>query len=1084
MSRFLCMAVGVLMLLSCEKGGDLFKNPNPQKTGLLFTNQITETDELNILDYLYFYNGGGVAVGDINNDGLPDIYFTGNQVPNKLFINKGNLQFEDITQKAGVAGNNSWSTGVTMADVNGDGWLDIYACAVVGINGFKGYNELFINNQDGTFSEQSSDYGLDFDSYSSHATFFDYDLDGDLDLFLLNHAVHTQESYGQASLRLKRNYETGDKLLRNDGATFVDVSEEAGIYGGINGYGLGLAVADFNTDGYPDIFVGNDFHEDDYYYLNNGDGTFSEQMRTYFGHTSRFSMGNDVADINHDGLPDLISLDMLPEDEKALKASEGDDNEQTQRMRTKQYGYHYQFSRNMLYINRPNGKFQETALLSGIAATDWSWSALFGDYDQDGYQDLFIANGIPRRPNDLDFVKFTSTDQIQNKLSNTKLVDNKALDLMPSGAVPNYIFKGGKDLEFKNQSANWIHQDSLNSNSVAYADLDLDGDLDLVVNNLNHPSELYINQTNASASYLKLKFRGIGKNTQGIGVKAYAYIQDKVHYRELQPSRGFQSSSEPILHFGLGNIKDVDSLRIIWPNKTQQSLKGIKANQTLIINQKEAKPLNPTKREESKNLFKMVANNLGIDFIHEEDNYVDFNREKLIPYKLSDRGPAFAIGDLNGDGTLDLFFGGSKFIAPQLYKGADTIFTKDNWQEPTQEKWLQHEIKKEDVNALIHDFNGDGLSDLIIASGGGDFFGNSEILTDSYYVQKDGQLQPHDFPKFYQNTSVIKAADYDNDGDLDLFLGGHSQTGKFGAGVPSYVLKNQQGSFEIDTKFELTGMVTDAEWVDYNRDGNLDLMVVGEWMSPKLYTYKAGDWVQNKLPLNQGLWQSVQSYDIDQDGDLDFLLGNWGLNTKFRATAENPLRMYFGDFDHNGQTETLVGIEKEGEYYALETLDGLSGQMVHLRKKYNNYSSFAGQTLEEIMNKETLESAMKLEVNNLASGVLLNQNGAFEFQPFGTHLQTAPITAFCKYDFDNDGQEEVLLGGNYFGVKPYHGRFDSFTGALLKSNQKWTLADELGLDFMFKSVRHLQVFELNQKKYLIVVYNDEPLEVYALHKSN
>lgn len=447
----------ILLLVSCkeQEPSSLFHLLPSSQSGVDFQNTVVETDSLNILDYLYFYNGGGLAMGDINNDGLPDLYFSSNQQKNHLYLNKGNLKFEDISEKAGVNGNSSWNTGAIMVDVNGDGWLDIYVMAVVGINGFEGHNELFVNNRDNTFTELSAQYGLDLQCYGTSAAFLDYDLDGDLDLYVLNHAVHTQESFGRAQIRNQRNEKTGDRLLRNDGNRFTDVSEEAGIYGGINGYGLGVSVADFNQDGYPDIYVGNDFHEDDYFYLNNGDGTFTESLKTYFGHTSRFSMGNDAADINHDGWPDLISLDMLPEDDAVIKSSEGDDMYQTLKMRTQQYGYHYQYSRNMLFVSDPEKAYSETALLSGIAATDWSWSALFADYDLDGEQDLFISNGIPKRPNNLDYIKFISNDQIQQKLNDGRLVDQKALEMMPSGKVCNYFFKGNKELLFTDVSKAW-----------------------------------------------------------------------------------------------------------------------------------------------------------------------------------------------------------------------------------------------------------------------------------------------------------------------------------------------------------------------------------------------------------------------------------------------------------------------------------------------------------------------------------------------------------------------------------------------------------------------------------------------------
>ena len=585
MKYFVLIAV-LLVFSNCKDQGELFYNPEPQETGVTFTNALESNDQLNILDYLYFYNGGGVAIGDINNDGLQDIFFSGNQVSNKLYLNRGDLKFEDISTQAGIEGNSSWNTGSVMGDVNGDGLLDIYVCAVVGINGFDGYNELFINNGDNTFTESAGSYGLDFDTYSSNAAFLDYDLDGDLDMYLLNHAVHTQESFGSVDLRYDRNYQTGDRLMRNDGTKFTDVSEEAGIYGGINGYGLGVSVADFNQDGFPDIYVGNDFHEDDYYYLNNGDGTFTESLKEYFGHTTRFSMGNDATDINHDGFPDLISLDMLPENEVALKSSEGDDNIQVQKLRVERYGYHYQFTRNMLYINQPSGEYLETALMSGVAATDWSWSALFADYDQDGEQDLFISNGITKRPNNLDFIKFISNEQIQKKINNTKLVDQQAIDLMPSGAINNYIFRGGGNLDFKDMSSKWITNDTLVSGASAIGDLDNDGDLDLVTNNINRPATLYINKTDTKANYLKIVFEYEGANPFGIGTKVFSYSKGDLQYKELYTTRGFQSSSEPMLHFGYGNLKKIDSIKIVWPNKTYQVLKDIDPNQKLVITPK------------------------------------------------------------------------------------------------------------------------------------------------------------------------------------------------------------------------------------------------------------------------------------------------------------------------------------------------------------------------------------------------------------------------------------------------------------------------------------------------------------------
>jgi hypothetical protein len=1078
MNRFPFILFLTVLAISCNKGGSLFENLDPEKTGLDFTNTLRSSKDLSILDYLYFYNGGGVSIGDINDDGLPDIFFTGNQVKNKLYLNKGNLEFEDISSSARIEGNSDWNTGVTMADVNGDGLLDIYVCAVVGINGFNGHNELYINNGNNTFTESAAKYGLDFDSYSANAAFFDYDLDGDLDMYLLNHAVHTQNSFGRFDLRYERQYETGDKLLRNDNGKFIDVSEEAGIYGGVNGYGLGLAISDFNQDGYPDIYVGNDFHEDDYYYLNNGDGTFTESLKKYFGHTSRFSMGNDVADINNDGRPDFLSLDMLPENEVALKSSEGDDNIQTQKMRIDRFGYHYQFTRNMLFVNQPDGNFMETALMSGIAATDWSWSGLFGDFDLDGQQDLFISNGIPKRPNDLDFIKFVSNDQIKSKIDNTKLVDQQALDLMPSGNVHNYIFKGGEDLQFQDMSDKWITKDTLVSGATAVGDLDGDGDLDLVTNNINQPATLYVNKTNNKGKYVKVKFNYTQNNKFGIGTKVYSYANGGLQFKELFPTRGFQASSEPMVHFGYKNVTEVDSIKIIWPDKTYQVLKNIPVNQTLTVTPKNNQTFDYNSLHEAqKSLFSPVDHNLGLDFTHIEDNYTDFNREKLIPYQISDRGPAFAMGDLNNDGKEDIFIGGAKYTPAQVFVQQDTIFINQKIES------LQKDSIQEFISASIADFNNDGKNDLIVSSGGGDFFGNSEPLMDAYYVQKDSAFQRIELPESYQNSSVVAPFDYDGDGDLDVFIGGHTITAEFGAPANSYLLENNEGAFKIKRDFEKfsKGMITDAIWSDFDGDGTTDLILVGEWMSPKFLKYENGSFTEvNQLDLN-GLWQTVEAFDIDGDGDKDYLLGNWGTNSRFKASEEHPMKLYFNDFDDNGQTETVTAMEKNGKYYPLETLDGLASQLVYLKKKYTTYKSFAGDTMEEIFGEDALKSSNQLQVNTLQSGYLRNDGGSFVFVPFKNELQVSPILSFLVDDFNGDGQKEVLLAGNYFGVKPYHGRMDSFPGALIKSDGSIILGNQLGLDFTKKSIRHLKTFTLDHKKYLLAIFNNDKAQVYKIN---
>ena len=1080
MNNFFKIGLASLLFISCSKNENkLFEKLSAEESNVKFNNQLDESKNISILDYLYYYNGGGVALGDINNDGLVDIYFTSNQGKNKLYLNKGGNKFDDISVKAGVEGESDWKTGSIMADVNGDGYLDIYVCAVVGINGFEGHNELYINNRDNTFTESAAEYGLDIDNYSSSVAFFDYDSDGDLDMYLLNHAIHSEASYGKADIRNNRNYESGDKLFRNDNGKFVDVSAQAGIFGGANGYGLGIAVSDFNLDGNPDIYICNDFHEDDYYYLNNGDGTFTESLKNYFGHTSRFSMGVDVADINHDGFPDIMTLDMLPENEKVLKSSAGDDNPQMLKVRTGKLGYHYQYTRNMMQINQAGKHFTETALLSGIAASDWSWSSLFADYDQDGEQDIFVCNGIPKRPNDLDYIKYFSNDNVKTKLNTTKLLDKQALKKMPKGDVTNYIFQGSKDLQFKNKSNEWIENDSIISNGGAYADLDNDGDLDIVTNNLNNIASIYINKTDNKANYLKLKLRFGGKNTFGIGSKVISYVKGKKQFKEIQTTRGFQSSSEPIIHFGYGKIKQVDSIQVIWPDRTVQTLKNVKTNQTITIQPNPGrKTFNYAKLHPAiLPVFKKSENNLGIDFTHQENDFVDFTAQKLIPYQRSDRGPAIAVGDLNNDGKQDIFFGGAQGKLAAIYLQNGKGFSKKSYHS------IYLDSIYEDASAVIGDFSGDKQNDLVVASGSGQYAAD---LIHRLYL--GNTLIKSAFPDTKAtNASVIKTIDYDKDGDLDLFIGNNSKYNSFGRMPDCYLLNNNKGKFSIvqSKTFEAIGMVTDAVVTDFNKDGILDLIVVGEWMKPKFFANTKGnfkDVTESLLPGNQnGLWQSICTFDIDHDGDQDYLVGNWGMNSKFKASQNFPMKMYYDDFDTNDTFETIVAIEKNGKYYTTLGLDELAEEFSGmLKKKFNTYKSFAGKTLEEVFDPKMLEKAELYEVHNLKSGYLRNDKGKFTFVPFSNKMQVSPITSFAKADFDGDGKDEVFAAGNYFGVTPFHSRFDGFSGALIKDQKTIYLGSQIGIDLTQKAVRHLDIITLDSKKYLLVTVNNKKAEVYEL----
>jgi hypothetical protein len=1076
------IAFCVLLLTACSTDDRRFQKAEAVDTGIVFENKVTPTEDFNIIDYLYFYNGGGVAIGDINGDDLPDLYFSGNQVKNKLYLNKGNLKFEDITKQAGVEGNSTWNTGSIMGDVNGDGLLDIYVCAVVGLKNLNGHNELFINNGDNTFSERSAEFGLDFETYCSSAAFLDYDLDGDLDIYLLNHAIHTPESFGHANLRNVRTYETGGKLLRNDGAKFVDVSEQAKIYGGINGYGLGVAVSDFNVDGYPDIYVGNDFHEDDYYYVNNKDGSFSELGKQAFTSMSKFSMGSDVADINHDGYPDLMTLDMLPDDEEILKRSVDEESHSIQKMRTGKYGYNFQFPRNILQINQGNGKFLETALMSHVAATDWSWSALFSDFDQDGNQDLFVSNGIPRRPNDLDYIKYVSSEEIVKTIGATKLADQKALALMPSGNAQNFIFKGSGSYTFEDMSERWLPNEKNSSTASAYGDLDNDGDLDIVVNNIDEKASIYVNTTDQSANYLKVKLKYTAPNSFAIGARVFSYHGGSLQLKEMYTVRGFQSSSEPIIHFGYGTTSVVDSLKIVWPNGLVQKLSKIKTNQTLVVSPDSTlrSTLSMPGTSTSKIFSFVDQKTLGLNLAHTEDNYSDFDRLKLLPYQQSDRGPAIAVGDLDNDGQDDIFLGGSKYIPSQIYTQSQSGFV------PFQIPTIKNDSIQEDVDAVIEDFNGDGKPDLFTGTGGADFYGKARPLLDRYYMFGDSGFTRVEIPMYFENASCVKAFDYDGDGDLDVFVGSESVSDNFGNAPKSYLLTNENGQFtptQVDL-FEKLGMVTDAVWEDYNNDDQVDLIVVGEWMAPAFLKNIGGVFSKEEIVdegLN-GLWQSISAFDIDKDGDQDYILGNWGLNSKFRASEKFPLRMYYNDFDKNGKTETIIAIEKKGNYYPLVGFDVIASQIPSLRKKYTSYHAFAGQKIDQIFSEELLDESTLYEVHQLASGYLQNDKGKFKFVPLPIELQISPVMAQLKYDFDSDGKEEVLLGGNYFGVQPVHGRYGSFSGALIKSSNDILPGYTIGLDLINQSVRNFKVITIKNEKYLLVAVNNGRVQIYKLNK--
>jgi hypothetical protein len=1080
MKKITVTLVAITLLLACsDETGKRTSNSTfllnkllAKDTGIDFANLVTEDAQHSIINYIYYYNGGGVASGDVNNDGLPDLYFVSNMGANKLYLNKGDLKFEDVSNNANISGNASWNTGVTMVDINNDSLLDIYVCAVSGLLDFKGHNELFINNGDGTFTEKAKDYGLDFMGYSTQAYFFDYDKDGDLDVYIVNHAVHTTLSHGRAELRNQRAPLVGDVLLNNHNGKFTDVSETAQIFGGVNGYGLSASVADFNNDGWDDIYVCNDFHEDDYYYLNNQDGTFRESLADAFTTISRFSMGSDAADINGDGYQDLMTLDMLPKSERILKETEGDDAMFNMQVHLKKLGYKDQYSRNMLQINNSGDYFKEMAFLNEVANTDWSWAPLFADFNNDSHQDLFISNGILKRPNGLDFKKYVSSAfKGRSEKDGLEWLFN-SINEMTSGKVSNEIFEGNSK-KFESKTGVWIENKPNLSNGAIYVDLDRDGDLDLVTNNFGKTAGLYQNTLDASKSYITLDFEYKGQNKEGIGLKTIVYNNGKQQLKQLFKSRGFLSSIESNLHFGLNDATVIDSIEVIWPNNEYQTIINPIINQNLTVTYT---PGNNTYNYDypldSNSTFK--KENL-IDYTHKEDNYNDFVEEKLIPYKISTLGPAIAQGDTNNDGFNDLFIGNASGKTAELYINSGSKFKLSK-----QPAFLE-DAAYEDDDAVFFDADNDGDLDLYVASGINESK-NLSYQEDRLYINRNGRFtkSQNQIPLNSLVTSVVEAYDYDNDGDTDLFVGNLADAKNFGKQVLSYLLVNDgKGNFAIDPHFKLESKVTSAIWKDINDDNLKDLLVSSEWDSPKLYIN-----IKGKLDLAEvteninGLWQSISTYDIDSDGDQDILLGNWGLNTKFNLNFDGPLVMYYSDFDENGKKETLIAYNKGGKYYPMNSKDELGAQMNIINKIYSDHKSYAGKTIEQAITKGSLNLAKKYEVHTLASGYLRNNDGGFnEFVEFPQAFQLAPITSFSEIILNGDTQ--LLVGGNSYKVNTYHGSYSSLKGLLVKDDSNYQPVSNLGMTPFNQQIKQIETIRMKGKNLVIILSNNDELKVYS-----
>jgi hypothetical protein len=1083
----------------------LFTLLDSSKTYVDFENKLSFHKDFNLFTYMNYHDGGGVALGDVNNDGRADIFFTSNMGKNRLYLNEGHFKFKDITDDAEVAGRkNAWATGVTMVDINGDGLLDIYVCYSGNRKGTNRRNELYINQGADSsgmphFKEEADKYGLDDPGYSTQAVFFDYDGDGDLDMYLLNYHYRPLNSYDMhKDLRDERSKLGGDKLYRNDNGHFVDVSKQAGIYGSRIGMGMGVVAGDFNRDGWPDIYVSNDFFERDYLYINNGDGTFTERLKDAMNSISYASMGGDAADLNHDGYPEIFITDMLPFKHSRLKTITTFRNWEGYKKSVKE-GYYHQFTRNTLQLNNRNGTFSEVSRLTGLAATDWSWGALLFDMNNDGNNDIFVANGIYKDITNIDYLKHISRSNTKRQLIKGKNVNyQKLIAMLPSTPIPNQVFQNEGHLQFTRKSKQWGFSKPSFSNGAAYADLDNDGDLDLVINNVDMPAFIYRNNADSLTHnhWLEVKLIGKAPNTEAIGAKLILKNGKQIWDRKLQPERGFQSSVAPRLHVGLGTVNKLDSLKIRWPDGKVTIKTGVKADQMITLKEKNARNTDQTahpQREKNKTILKKAALPKGLKWKHKEDHFNEFKRNPLLFQMRSTEGPKACTGDLNGDGLEDFYVGGAKNQPGALFlQNKDGSFRRSN-----QAAFLKDKIS-EDTGCAFLDANGDGYMDLYVASGSNEFPVSSSALADRLYLNNEkGHLhrsRKQILPAGrYESTGVVKAADYDGDGDKDLFVGIRLHPFEYGKRVNGYILRNDGKSHftnvtsKIAPGLEHLGMITAALWTDYDQDGDLDLLVAGEWLPLTLFRNDNGKFVNatDKAGLinTNGWWHSLAEVDLNNDGCPDYVSGNYGLNSRFKASKKHPIRFYYGDFNNNGIPDQIITHYKKGKEYPVALQHVLLDVFPRLRSKYQTHASFKDQTVQQIFGKKAFDGAEKLEAMQLASVWLENNcDGTFKVHQLPLRAQFAPVYSILTGDFNADGNPDILMGGNLDLVKPQIGNYNASYGVFLKGDGQGHLKAVPAAKSGFKvrgQIRDLIRIKMKNRSLILVARNNDSLLVFT-----